>query len=267
MIRSSFIFLERIGNKKEKAIWNSGIKSWDDFLNAKKVRGIGKKAKPYYNRKLIEARKELYEFNSAYFTNILPKSEHWRLYDFFKEEVVFLDIETDGIDNFSDITVVGLFDGITTKTMIRGINLDFKKLKEELKKYKLIVSFNGSVFDIPFLRKRHDVLPAIPHFDLRFACSRIGLKGGLKEIERTLGIKRNHIVERIYNGDALTLYRMYRGSGDDYYLNLLVEYNEEDVINLKYIADVVYKKLKESCLPNCSYTFQENKERAVKPLL
>ena len=30
---------------------------------------------------------------------------------------------------------------------------------------------------------------------------------------------------------------MYKASGDDYYLKLLVEYNEEDVINLKKVAD------------------------------
>ncbi len=266
MIRNSFIFLEGIGKEKEKKIWKSGIKSWDDFIKADRVFGVSQKRKSCYNRKIVEAKSQLYDFNSSFFTKILPKSEHWRLYDFFREEAVFLDIEVDGMDNNSDITVVGLFDGISTKTMIRGINLDFKKLKDELRKYKIIVSFNGSVFDIPYIKKRYSILPDIPHFDLRFACNKVGLKGGLKEVERTLGIKRNHIVERIYNGDALTLYKMYRGSGDEHYLNLLIEYNEEDVINLKYIAELVYKKLKKFCLPNCSYTFQENKLESLQSL-
>ena len=99
---------------------------------------------------------------------MLPKNEHWRLYDFFKEEAVFLDIETNGLSNSNYITVVGLFNGVDTKIMVRGINLDFNALKQELKKYKLIVSFNGSVFDMPFIEKRYPgVLPQIPHFDLR----------------------------------------------------------------------------------------------------
>ncbi len=42
---------------------------------------------------------------------------------------------------------------------------------------------------------------------------------------------------------------MYRASGDEYYLNLLVEYNEDDVINLKTVADKtilgVEEKIKE----------------------
>jgi len=37
---------------------------------------------------------------------------------------------------------------------------------------------------------------------------------------------------------------MYRVTGDDYYLKLLVEYNEDDIINLKTIADYCVKKLK-----------------------
>jgi len=109
----------------------------------------------------------------------------WRLYGFFKGECVFLDIETSGMDKFDDITVIGLFDGLETKTMIKGINLNFYELKKELRKYRLIITFNGSTFDIPFIRKRYpDLLPNVPNFDLRVACQRVGLTGGLKEIEK-----------------------------------------------------------------------------------
>ena len=38
---------------------------------------------------------------------------------------------------------------------------------------------------------------------------------------------------------------MWNGSRDERYLKLWVEYNEEDVINLKQIADHAYIKLKE----------------------
>lgn len=250
MIRNSFIFLERIGEEKEKSIWMQGIRNWDDFLRNKKIKGISEKIKPYYNRKIKEARSNLYSLNAQYFYDKLPKSEHWRIYNFFKEDSVFLDIETTGLTEVSDIIIVGLFDGINTKTMVKNINLDFKKLKEELKRYKMIVSFNGSVFDLPFISKYYpNILPKLPHFDLRFACKRIGLTGGLKEIEKKLGIKRSKIVDKIYGGDVLRLWRMYRATGDDYYLKLLVEYNEEDIINLKTIADYVYEKLKLQLLP------------------
>lgn len=246
MIQNSFIILERIGIGKEKAIWKQGITDWERFLNRSSIRGISAATKKYYDRKILEARRQLFSFNSSYFADTMPASEQWRLYDFFKEEAVYLDIETDGINETDDITVVGLFDGLDTKTMVRGINLNFNRLREELQRYKIIVTFNGSVFDLPFIRRRYgSVLPKIPHFDLRFCCRKIGLTGGLKGIEKKLGIRRsNEIVEQMYSGDAALLHRMWRGSGDEHYLQLLVEYNEEDVINLKKIAEHAYSELK-----------------------
>lgn len=244
MIRNSYVFLEGIGLSKERNIWEQGITSWNDFINTNNIKGISTWRKKNYNRSLKKAGKALHSQNSNYFTNKLPSVETWRLYDFFKEDAVFLDIETSGLYSYDKITVIGLFDGLNTKTMIRGINLDLNHLKNELKKYKLIVTFNGASFDLPFIRKRYpDILPNIPNFDLRHACSKIGLTGGLKNIEKELDIKRNKIVKDMCGGDAAKLWRMYRGSGDDYYLKLLVEYNEEDIINLKKIANFVYDKL------------------------
>ena len=245
MIRQSFIFLEKVDNKTEQSIWKQGINNWDSFLAKKSVKGISRARKLYYDRQLLKARNALYTLNSEYFIDKLPKSESWRLYSFFKEDAVFLDIETSGLTNYDVITVIGLYDGINTKTMIKGINLDVNHLKKELEKYKLIVTYNGASFDLPFIKKRHpDLLPKIPHFDLRTACARVGLTGGLKEIEKKLGIGRNKIIEKFCGGDAVTLWRMFRATGDEHYLKLLVEYNEEDIINLKTIADFVYEKTK-----------------------
>ncbi|MBI2657608.1 ribonuclease H-like domain-containing protein [Candidatus Woesearchaeota archaeon] len=246
MITDSFIFLEKVGDKVEQNIWSSGISNWDSFLRAKSIKGMSMHRKLYYNRKILNARKALYSFNSGYFLDLIPQSEMWRLYNFFKEDAVFLDIETTGLGKENDITVVGLYDGISTKIMIKGINLDFNALKKELQKYKLIVTFNGASFDLPFIEKTcPGLLPNIPNFDVKSITGRLGLKGGLKEIEKTLGIKRTHAIEKFYGGDALTLWRMYRATGDDYYLNLLVDYNEHDIINLKILAEHCVKKMKE----------------------
>ncbi len=249
MIANSFIFLDKIGEKLEKSIWQQGILSWDQFLAAKSVKGISRKRKMYYDRIVLQARSALYSQCSGYFIGRLPQCENWRLYDNFKDQAVFLDIETSGMSRYDDITVFGIFDGINTKTMIRGINMDYKELKKELDRYKLIVTYNGSTFDIPFIRKRYPrLLPQVPNFDLRVACQRVNLTGGLKEIEKKFGIERSKIVEDMYGGDALRLWKMYRVTGDSYYLKLLVEYNEEDVYNLKKIADTVTARLKHECL-------------------
>jgi uncharacterized protein YprB with RNaseH-like and TPR domain len=245
MIRNSFIFLDKVSRKTEDYLWSLGIRSWDDFLKAERIIGISDARKRHYDRKLLEARGCLYGLDSSYFAKRLPGSEAWRLYAFFREEAAFLDIETSGVSMDSYVTMVGVFDGIETRQFVRGINLDGKSLKEELSRYKLLVTFNGSTFDLPMIaRKFPGVIPAVPHWDLRHSCARVGLRGGLKQIERELGIKRsNPIIERMYGGDAITMWRMFRNSGDDYYLKLLIEYNEEDCINLKPIANRIYGKL------------------------
>ena len=252
MITNSFIFLEGIGKKLEQNIWKSGIQDWEKFLLADEIKNISGHRKLYYDRKILDAKKALFNFDSCYFNNVLQQSEMWRLYDFFKEDCVFLDIETTGLSKFNDdITVFGLYDGINTKTMIKGINLDYDVLKKELQKYKLIVTFNGSSFDVPFIEKRYpNMLPKIPNFDVKSITRQAGLKGGLKEIEKNLGIKRTHIVSKFYGGDALTLWKMYKATMDDYYLQLLVEYNEFDLVNLKSVADVCVKKMKEKIFIN-----------------
>lgn len=244
MIRNSFLFLPKIKFKKEQKIWNQGIKDWEDFL-ANNVRGISARAKHYYNRQILLAKRALYNGDSNYFIDKLPATQTWRLYDFFRDEAVFLDIEASGSRNNSFLTVIGLFDGYDTKIMVNSYNLNIAALKQEFKKFKLLITYNGSSFDIPFLNKKYPgLLPRIPHFDLRHACNNIGLNGGLKEIELKLGIKRrNKIIEKFYGGDPLKLWRMFKATGDKYYLELLVKYNEEDVINLKHIANHVAAEL------------------------
>ena len=258
MLTKSFIFLDKIDRVSERNLWKQGITTWDKFVAAHAIKGISHARKSFYERQLRKAQTALYNFDSSYFVDKLPSAEMWRMYSFFKEDAVFLDIEVTGVGRNDDVTVIGLFDGVNTKVMIKGVNLDLNALREELEKYKLIVSYNGSTFDVPFLMKRYpELMPKIPHFDLKTACQRLGLKGGLKEIERKLHIQRqNAVVDRLYKGDIIKLYKIYRATGDEYYLKLLVEYNEEDVINLKFIADKVVDLLGQ-------HTFTEHYEKQL----
>ena len=243
MIKNTFLVLENVGLKKEKSIWQQGIDDWNDFLAVDRIKGISRKAKIYYDKRLAEAKRKLYAEDIGYFYSNLPMSEHWRLYSYFKEQALFIDIEFSSIKKGYP-TVISLYDGDDVKTMIRGINMDKNLLEKELNKAKLLVSFNGSVFDIPFLERYFKIKVQIPHFDLRFALNRMGYSGSLKGIEKEFGIKRNNIyVENLGSGDPLLLWKTFLATCDDYYLNLLVEYNQEDVINLKTIADKIVEML------------------------
>ena len=67
----------------------------------------------------------------------------------------------------------------------------------------VVVTFNGSGFDLRFLKNTFPelVLPPI-HIDLRWISRRLGYSGGLKELERSLGIARKSEVAQM---DGLTL--------------------------------------------------------------
>lgn len=237
-----FSFLPGIGPKTLTVLEDEMVHDWDDFLKRGSIKGIGPGRKKFYDREIIRARRMLCE-DSGYFCDKLPSSETWRLYRYYRDETAFLDIEASEVSDRGRVTVIGLFDGYDTKIMIRDYNLDLRALADELKRYSLIVTYNGGSFDIPYLRKRyHWLLPDVPHIDLRPLCQRMGLAGGLKEIERNMGIKRGEIVDRMHGGDPFLLYRMWKGSGDEHYLKLLVEYNEEDCMSLRKIADQVCLK-------------------------
>src|SRR3989338_8073352 len=150
MIQHSFIFLDKIGRRKEQQLWQQGIKDWSSFLHAHHISGISRRAKAYYDRQIKEAWRALREDNPAYFLGRLPAKEAWRLWDYFKEQAGFLDVE---IDSRGKVVVVGISDYYTTNFFVSGVNLERALLEKELSKYKVLVTFNGAAFDLPRLRK------------------------------------------------------------------------------------------------------------------
>ena len=241
MIQESFVFLEKCGTIRENSFRRQGIKDWRGFLTAEKVKGIATAKKEFYNRKLKEAQQALAEDNAAYFVGKLPAKEMWRLYPRFKDDCGFLDIET---DSYGRITVVGISNYYNTNTFVKGFNLEKNLLEKELSKYKLLITFNGGAFDLPKLRKQLQLEVKMPHIDLKPLCVKLDLKGGLKEVEKILNLKRpGHLY-----GNPVELWKAFHASGDREYLQLLVDYNTEDIENLKGIMDVVYKRMREKVL-------------------
>ena len=247
MLAHTFIHARGVGYGTERKLWERGI-SWENFndnLSSNSIPAAGSKIKSI-SEELERSKRELENSNHIYFRDRLPESEHWRLYSKFKENCAFVDIETTGISYNSRITVIGLYNGTEIKTYILGKNLF--DIKDELKNYTTIVTFNGRCFDVPFIaREFPDIEFNQIHIDLRFFLKRLNLSGGLKNIEHAMGIKRSGETAGLSGFDAVRLWRRYmRGDRDS--LDLLIKYNSEDIVNLKKIIDIAYPRVKERLL-------------------
>jgi uncharacterized protein YprB with RNaseH-like and TPR domain len=247
MIKESFVLLPRVGRQSERNLWQQGIFDWNGFIDVKRIEGVSEKSKAAHDRLLKVARQQLMDGNSAFFEPLLPPSEQWRLYSSFRDEACFLDIETGMRD---EVTVVGISMGDRTYTLLRGQTLDKQSLLRLLSRAKILVTFNGRSFDMPVLEKYFNLGLRIPHIDMMHACAGVGLKGGLKSIEKDVGIRRPDELAVIHGAQAPALWNAYHATGDEYYLNLLVKYNEEDCSNLQTLADKVIPQLWENVRNN-----------------
>ncbi|MFC1648420.1 ribonuclease H-like domain-containing protein [Nanoarchaeota archaeon] len=248
MIQNTFMLLPGISYRTERSLWHQNILSWNDFLGKDNVGGIGNARKLHCDKQLKKAKSALHEDNASFFFDKLPLSEHWRLYNHFKEDAAFLDIETCG--GYGYVTVIGIYDGYDVKHFVRGANLSKEAINKELAKYKMLITFNGSSFDIPVINRYfNEVVPEVPHMDLRHLCARLGFTGGLKLVEQQLSIRRKSDVEGLSGGDAVMLWDRFRATKDDKYLQQLLDYNAEDIINLKPIADYATTMMTKKILP------------------
>lgn len=248
MIKNTFCILDGIGEKSEKRLWRDGILTWDDFTDANNLPGINSERKSFYDQILTRDDQELLARNAGYFSSRMKRREHWRLFEAFRDGAVCLDIETNGFQpHFGGVvTVVGLYDGHEYKALVRGDNLNAEALNKELSRYKCLITFYGASFDVPFiLRSFSGVRFDIPHFDLCFAAKRLGIEGGLKKLEQSLGIIRDESVQGLDGYDAVKLWDAYRRGSHDA-LDRLIAYNREDTVNLMHIASIFYERLRQS---------------------
>ena len=106
----------------------------------------------------------------------------------------FLDIETTGLYScFHKITVVGLSFGDDPEVIQWvGDGITSCSLLQALEPASTIYTYNGSRFDLPFLKAclGIDLRAMFEHRDLMLDCWQNSLYGGLKAVERRLGIPR-----------------------------------------------------------------------------
>ncbi|UCH88997.1 MAG: ribonuclease H-like domain-containing protein [Thermoplasmata archaeon] len=247
MLINTFLHVPTIGEVKERRLWREGITDWHKALQKAVRDKLPSWVGPHFVSEIENSMDKLTEKNYRYFRGCLSHREYWRTFPEFQQSTVYLDIETTGLDRFShDITVVGLYDGNSVKTFVKGQNM--KELPGELKQYSSIVTFNGIMFDLPFISAKFRGLKIDQiQLDLRFILKRLGYSGGLKAIEKKLGITRAEETVGLSGYDAIRLWRQYE-RGVPEALDILIKYNTEDIVNLEYLMRFAYDELKRRTL-------------------
>ena len=244
MLQNTFIHIQAIGAITEQRLWDTGLRDWDSFSDDISIPlSVGRK---YFLEKGIEeSKRHLYQDNPGYFSKQLPSNQSWRLFPEFRESTVYLDIETTGLDRyFNDITTIALYDGNEIKTYVQGQNLN--DFIEDIQKYKLIVTYNGKSFDIPFIEHHFNIRLDHAQIDLRYVLYSLGYRGGLKGCERQLGMDRGELSD-IDGFFAVLLWDEYIKTKNQQTLDTLLAYNIQDTVTLENLMVTAYNtKLKDT---------------------
>lgn len=230
LLRRTFLHLPGVGPRRELALWRAGVTDWEEFL----VRGealLPAKLREPGRAMVARSLAALAEPSGlASLAGLIPPAEHWRFYPRC-QRVVALDIETGGEpEEWGGVTVVGLYDGREVTQYVADRNMWL--INDAMKGYDVVVTFAGTGFDLPVLRQVFPGMHLPPvHIDLRWVLKRLGFTGGLKRIERTLGVRRPEEVEGLGGVEAVWLWRRHL-AGETGALDKLLLYNAQDVINL-----------------------------------
>jgi uncharacterized protein YprB with RNaseH-like and TPR domain len=244
LLEHTFIHIPGIGPKTEQRLWQRGILTWEQCLRCK-LSLFSSARDAFVRRNLRESLENI--DNILFFQKRLASGDLWRLFDSFKGRAVYLDIETTGgYEGIDEITVIGLYDGHKVHTFVNGVNLN--EFEIGIQSYKIVITFNGSLFDLPVIR-RHFPDTALPpvHIDLRFFLKKLGYRGGLKTIEKTFSLSRASEIEGMTGYDAVKLWRAYE-NGDRSALERLIQYNTADIVHLKPLMETGYNDMKRRLL-------------------
>jgi uncharacterized protein YprB with RNaseH-like and TPR domain len=155
----------------------------------------------------------------------------------------YLDIET---SYSGDITVLGIF--MPPDALVQMVHPDICRdsLLDALSGAEEVITYWGHRFDLPVISRAMgiDLRRLFQSRDLADHCHRHGLYGGLKHVEKALGIWRE--TDGMSGSDALMLWERWC-SGDADALRRLLKYNEEDVVNLYILEKELWRLDEASC--------------------
>lgn len=238
LLYSTFSHIKGISENKERHYWNNGVENLDDLNYL-----INGQLSFFNETSFIE--KSMDSLNNGdidIFRDNLKRSEYYRIAYSFPDDVMFLDIETTGLSKvYSYITMIGwMKSGIYKYTMIGN---DINEFIDDLNNSKILVTFNGSIFDLPFIKYKYSKyefnFSEKAHIDLRFLAKSYGYSGGQKEIEKQLSFKRPKYLSETNGKEATVLWYKFL-YGDNSKLSLLLKYNCYDILGMVYILNYLF---------------------------
>lgn len=235
MLRRTFSHIPGISEKREIELWENGVTDWENLYN-----NCGQHFSPKRQTKILQSLEESMRKHDDgdlnHFYQEFPRKHLWRLLPGNESKTAFIDIETTGMampPRGSVTSMVVLMDGalhIAYKDEHKQNLIDMVESRA-----KLVVSYFGEVFDLPYLRKQYRTPLDKAHLDLCFALRRHGLRGGLKVVEQNAGIEFSRASVGLDGFAAVILWKMYR-QGNQKALETLLAYNAEDTIVLQPLA-------------------------------
>lgn len=237
MLQHTFCHIPGIGMKTERQLWEAGITSWEHWQSPSPVRLSA--ATRLDATKVLEDSLVALNNNPNFFIEQLSSTEPWRIFTHYRNRTAYLDIETTGLDDLAEVTTIALYDGQEVFTYINGKNLD--DFVSDIRKYQVIVSYNGKSFDIPFLERYFQIKLDQAQIDLRYVLARLGFKGGLKGCEKQLGLNRGSL-DGVDGYFAVLLWHRYKRTNDNRALETLLAYNIEDTVNLERLMIEAYNR-------------------------
>ncbi|MBI4979549.1 MAG: ribonuclease H-like domain-containing protein [Spirochaetes bacterium] len=244
-----------IGEKREQQLWASGISAWKDLLpNIDRV-DMPARVIEQLKRGIAESAERLDAKDYLYFANRLRHKHLYRVYPYLADRTLYIDIETTGGRGGAPatITLIGCFDGTTARVFIAG--RDLYEFRRYIEAYDLVVTFNGTSFDIPSIEKALRFTVRQPHIDLRVELTALGITDGLKKLEKVIGIERPSGIDELNGFSAVLLWERYKRKKDQAALDTLIHYNLTDAVSLEALMRYTYNKrmerygFNEYCIP------------------
>ena len=243
MINTSFLHFTGIGRKNVERLHSIGLRDWNSVLDNTDLLPFSNKMKTKLLSEISISIENYEKKNLKFFAERLHPTERWTILAEYFEEASYFDIETNGEPYGDNITLIVCYHKGRLYKFLNGDNLSaFLDLLDDI---TLLVSFNGTSFDVPVVQNYFHI-PKIPcaHVDLRWLAYHVGYKGGLKEIERTIGIRRPSNLVGINGMDAILLWMEWKNNRNKQALDILIHYWCADVLSLQLLAGEILEKNK-----------------------